>query len=197
MSIRDAFEVYSTYIALKSHFTSSYDYIAYGGKVSVTPASYEKRRDKYFFQKLSARRDWFEFLLANMIQDPTRWIGDIVRSDECETIYRQFNKRVQSLTYNFKSEVGQLDQNFNSNFIVVDGQHPPILRKFLKDEISPETLIILDDLTGCFKHWNNHIGQDFIWSDIYRMCAKYKPFLAEIYDREKMRLIVANVFQDV
>ena len=47
------FECYSTYTALKLHFTSDYDYFKYNGKCNVTLSSFNKRKEKFFFKKLS------------------------------------------------------------------------------------------------------------------------------------------------
>ena len=61
------FEVYTKYIALKNHFSQErYDYFTYGGKVRAKESSFEIRKDKYFFYKLSKHKDIENFLLANI-----------------------------------------------------------------------------------------------------------------------------------
>ena len=47
------FDVFKTYLAVKNHFTSDYDYHKYGGRVTAKLESFTKRSDRYFFHKLS------------------------------------------------------------------------------------------------------------------------------------------------
>ena len=51
------FESYKTFLAVKSHFTTSYDYIKYNGKVNATQSSFEVRKDKYQYYKLSKQKE--------------------------------------------------------------------------------------------------------------------------------------------
>ena len=51
--MNDPFESYKLYNALKLHFESKYDAVKYNYKTSVTPNSFFKRKDKYFFAKLA------------------------------------------------------------------------------------------------------------------------------------------------
>ena len=42
----DDYNLFKTYIAMKSHFTTeAYDYMKYGGKVSISETAYQKRKD--------------------------------------------------------------------------------------------------------------------------------------------------------
>ena len=57
----DPFEVYKLYNALKLHFEQdSYDAIKYNFKSNVTPQSFFKRKDKFFFAKLAKTYDFFD-----------------------------------------------------------------------------------------------------------------------------------------
>ena len=48
------FEAYKLYTAIKNHFTTeSYDYFKYNGKVRASEHTFETRKDKYMFYKLS------------------------------------------------------------------------------------------------------------------------------------------------
>ena len=50
------FDVYKTYLAVKLHFASdTYDYYKYDGKVNAKLDTFTKRKDRYFFHKLSTR----------------------------------------------------------------------------------------------------------------------------------------------
>ena len=46
MNISEGINAYKTYLAIKQHFTSNYDYKKYNGKVKATEESFLKRRDR-------------------------------------------------------------------------------------------------------------------------------------------------------
>jgi hypothetical protein len=188
---KDAYEMYIYYLALKRHFTSSYDYHKYNGKINASITSFETRKDKFFFYKLSKRNDAKDFILANMVNDPKIWIGDIV-GEEGEKVFTEWTKKQQSLSYVFKTELGKLDEDFDSNLITKDGQHPKLLRLHTTGNISQETLIIIDDLTNVFSYWSKKVLDKIIFPDILNRCNKYKPFLN--YDKTKMKNILVAQF---
>jgi hypothetical protein len=188
---KDAYEMYVYYLALKRHFTSSYDYHKYNGKINASITSFETRKDKFFFYKLSKRSDAKDFILANMVNDPKIWIGDIV-GEEGEKVFTEWTKKQQSLSYVFKTELGKLDEDFDSNLITKDGQHPKLLRLHTSGNISQETLIIIDDLTNVFSYWSKKVLDKIIFPDILNRCNKYKPFLN--YDKTKMKNILVAQF---
>ena len=188
---RDAYEMYVYYLALKRHFTSSYDYHKYNGKINASITSFETRKDKFFFYKLSKRSDAKDFILSNMVNNPKIWIGDML-SDNGEQVFTEWTRRQQSLSYIFKSELGMLDEDFDSNLITKDGQHPKLLRLHTSGNISKETLIIIDDLTNVFSYWSKKILDNIIFPDILNICSKYKPFLN--YDKSKMKQILVAQF---
>ena len=50
-------ETYKTYISLKNHFTQpKYDYTKYGGKVKASEKAFYKRKDRFWFEKLSRQK---------------------------------------------------------------------------------------------------------------------------------------------
>ena len=79
------FDVYKTYLAVKLHFASdTYDYYKYGGKVNAKLDTFTKRKDRYFFHKLStkyAETDILDFFVANFLSDSKRWIGNLLAND--------------------------------------------------------------------------------------------------------------------
>jgi hypothetical protein len=189
------FEVYKLYLALKQHFTrDSYSFFKYNGKVSASVNSFENRRDKFYFDKLSKHRDPQSFILANLINDPSIWIGELVTNDASERRYKDWLKRNQALSYNFRCEMELLEPNFDDNFRMEAGGHPPLLKKYLGGQVSLESLIILLHITKAFGRWNNSLEYDPIWKDIRRKIIKYQPFMK--YDASKFRKIVVEKFSE-
>ena len=51
------FECYKTYVAMKQHFTKDkYDYFKYGGKSRASATSFNNRKDRYFFERMSRKK---------------------------------------------------------------------------------------------------------------------------------------------
>jgi len=176
------FDAYKTYLALKNHFTKSkYDYKLYCGKSRVSLQSFYKRRDRFFFEKISRQRSEKEiedFFVSNfaLCNDPeTLWIGEIIK--EGEGRYKEWQKRVQSLSYFFKQESESLfeENKFNDIFDCSKG-HPVILKKFLIGEISLETMIIYDRIFDYIKNFDKKL-KDPVWETVSFRIKKYSPFL--------------------
>lgn len=190
----DAFDTYKLYLALKSHFTSkTYDYFKYGGRTKASKLTFEKRHDKYFFHKLSKRKDVLGFLVANFVYNANKWAGDLLQNSDSEECYVRYQRYRESLTYQFTNDLDKLDITFDNNVVVTDGQHPKLLKLVLQREINIETLIILEDIVSFMRYWNKNIQDTVVWPDIYLRCKKYKPFLE--FDRDKLKKIVLDKFQ--
>ena len=177
------FDCYKTYLALKNHFTKdNYDYHKYCGKTRASLDSFYKRKDRFWFEKISRQKNDKEvenFFVANFVScdDPqSLWIGEIMR--EGEGRYTQWMRRVQSLTYVFKEEVETVltGKNFDSMFEIVDHRHPKILKEHLQGRLSLETLLILDKILGYKNQFDKKLD-DPIWKFVSQKLKKYSPFL--------------------
>ena len=107
------FETYQHYLSLKNHFTNpKYDFFRYGAKTRATVTSFNKRKDKYWFEKTSRKysdKEIVEFLVANFVavDNPQNlWIGEIINSGDRK--YSDWKQRQQSLTYQFKEQSEKL-----------------------------------------------------------------------------------------
>lgn len=189
------YEAYKLYVALKNHFNSdTYDFFRYGGKTRANIKSFEIRNDKYFFAKLAKHKDTERYIVANIIEDnPNVWVGDLANEQAAEDNYKRWLARQESLTYNFQNDLDKLDPVYNANLVVEGSNHPLLLKMYIQKKVSIETLVVLDDLCGFFRHWNKKIEEDIIWPMVYKKCKKYKPFLR--YDKDKLKQIVVDKFQ--
>jgi hypothetical protein len=190
----EAFEAYKKYLAIKSHFTRrDYDYFKYNGKVKATFPTFEKRKDRYFFFKLAKQKNVEQFLVASFIElGENVWVGDLLESMATSNAYVSWLKRQEALTYTFKNDLDKLDEDFNSNLKVVDGQHPNLLKLLLQREICIETVVILNDLANFTDYWGENICDTVVWPDICNKIHKYLPFIK--YDKEKYRNLVLEKF---
>jgi hypothetical protein len=185
------FETYVMYLAIKAHFSSTYDYHKYGGKMRVTQSSFESRKDKYMFYKLSKRDNIEEYLVANLFEKPTMWVGDLF-DPACVTRCTEYMKRKQALSYTFRNDLDALLDNFDENFKVVKGEYPYLLKLLVQKKISYESFIILNDCVGFFGHWNKHINDPVQWPQLANKCRKLFPFLS--YDKDKYVAMIKQKF---
>lgn len=190
-----SFDCYKEYLALKQHFTKpAFDYHKYNGKVNARVESFDRRKDKMFFQKLAKHPDVHNFLLANLSYNEKLWIRDLAYGDDAERIYKDWLKKQQSLSYVFKQELSRLGDNFNDLFICKDNEHPLLMKKFLGNEVSLETLCILLKITKAKSAWDRNMQYDPIWDSLSTKVDKYTPFIN--FDHDKLKKIVIDHFSE-
>jgi len=182
------FDVYRTYLAMKLHFSNpKYDFFQYDGKVSAKEETYQQRSDFYFFESLArklSRTEVLEYLLSSFIlsDDPSKvWIGDIKRSGKDK--WTTWQKNNHSLKYEFFRGIDMIIDymdrrkcTFNDMFRTDDG-HPPVLKMYIRGEITLETLIILDMVLGFMLVWDGKLN-DSLWRSLSFKIRKYKPFMS-------------------
>jgi len=197
--VAEGFDAYKTYLALKRHFTSDYDYFKYNGKVRAGVESFLKRNDKFFFRKLAKKYDEKElvdFFVSNFIVSDN-WIGNLI-SQESEDNYVRFKKRRESLSYHFDTELRWLvdhcrdhDLELNKLLLVENNNHPLLLKLLLQKKISIDTIIIMDSVLNFLHHWGKNLD-DIVWEEKKRLIIKYNKFLT--YDpfvyRKKLKEII-------
>jgi len=176
------FETYQHYLSLKNHFTNpKYDFFKYGAKTRASVTSFNKRKDKYWFEKTSRKYsdgEVVDFLVSNFVaaDNPQNiWIGEIINSGE--RTYADWKKRKQSSTYLFKEQSEELlsSKELESVFDCSKG-HPPILKKFLGGNLSLENLIIYDIIFEFRERFDKKLD-DPVWETVSLKIQKYKPFL--------------------
>ena len=177
------FDAYKQYLSLKNHFTKEkYDYHKYCGKSRATVQSFYKRKDRFWFEKLTRNKsdqEVIEFFVSNFITctDPGKlWIGEMIR--EGDGRYTNWKKRTQSLSYLFKEETNEIfsDGNFDSMFSMNGSSHPQILKEYLRENISIETMVILDKILAFRQEFDEKL-QDPVWQTVSMRMKKYSPFL--------------------
>ena len=197
--VNEGFDAYKTFRALKQHFTSSYDYFKYNGKVKAKIESFLKRKDKFFFRKLQkkySKDELVEFFVSNFIINGDNWIGSLV-SQESEDNYATWRKNKESISYNYSNELSLLydyclsnDISCNQLVLVEDCNHPILLRLLLQNKISLETVIILDDILRFTRYWNAKLD-DIIWDEKKRLIYKYRSFIQ--YDLDKCKKLTKEI----
>ena len=176
------FETYQHYLSLKNHFTNpKYDFFKYGAKTRASVASFNKRKDRYWFEKTSRKysdKEVVDFLVSNFISadNPQNlWIGEIINSGE--RTYQEWMRRQQSLTYLFKEQSNELLLETKlEDALNCSRGHPPILKKFLSGQLSLETLTIYEKIFHFSKDFDKKL-LDPVWETVSLKIKKYTPFI--------------------
>lgn len=176
------FETYQHYLSLKNHFTNpKYDFFKYGAKTRASVASFNKRRDKYWFEKTSRKysdKEIVDFLVSNFVASDTPgnlWIGEIINSGERN--YAEWMKRQQSLSYLYKEQMQEFfSENKLEDAFNCSKGHPPILKKFLGGDVSIESLAICEKVFSFRENFDKKLD-DPVWETVSLKLKKYLPFL--------------------
>ena len=188
----DSFKTYIDYLALKRHFTNdNYDYQKYNGKIKASFDKFQTRNDAFFFYKLSKKPERHHLLLSNIVKNPNIWVRELCE-ENAETIYLDWKRKIDGLTYQFNLDLSKLKDDYKTNYVIDNGQHPYLMSLFLQKQISLETFSILTNMSNVFTYWEKEIVDKFISRDIIKLSKKYYPFL-EI-DNKKFQEVVKKRF---
>ena len=192
----NGFEVYKIYLAVKLHFTSkarSYDFHRHLGKTTARLETFTKRRDRYFFHKLSKSYNSntiVDYFVSNFVTNTNLWVGDIIGKTGDDN-YKQWSKKIEALHYYYEQDIDYIleqDYKFDDLFKSVNGQHPPILKMFLSKRINFETVLILDEILSFTKQLNKNINEKVLWPKLYDRMIRYRAFLNYNLTKYKMTL---------
>jgi len=203
MTENTGFEAYRLWNALKLHFTSdSYDYFKYNGKTNVSKNTFMTNKSKYHFYKLSRKYSMEElkdFYVANFIVGKGDWVGELTQDGDEN--YTKWQKRIQSLTYNFENDIIYLLDKYGIEreeiFRVDRGNYPKLLEEVIHGKVMWETLIILNNNVNFVEtHWTPRIEDDIIWPTHHRLITKYTPFIQ--YDKQKfLKILKEKIAENV
>lgn len=186
-------DVYRIYVAIKTHFTTDkYDFVAFNGKTKyISQSTYNKRKDKYFFEQLSVRYrndEIVPFFISNFLVNEKMWIGDM--QDEGRDIFLEWKKRWSSLYYNYTQDVGNIIDFVVKNELSMvdiftgDGSKHPIILKFLQQKmVSLETVVILNKIINFIPSLEKHYSDDLILGSLIQKVKKYSSFFKEDYKK--------------
>lgn len=171
--------VFAEYQAVFKHFTTTYDYIKYQGKLSSGLIdSYDTRREKYIFEKIGrkmdSRMEAFEFCVANFATGNTKWLyGDFAASN---AVYTNWKKYFGSFTYIFGCEqkilMNLLDaakSGFN-DYVQTDDAYDDMISR-----LSKESICVLDNRFNFLKIWQDKYSKDPLKKRKIGELIKYKP----------------------
>lgn len=192
-----AFETYKLFMAVKLHMTTDrYDVFESNGRVSGTRATFEKRNDRFLFEKIGRKfsqpRELIEYFVSNFAYGN----NSVIYSGESDDYFEQWNLRKQSRTHLFKTQLEQIKLHLEVNKLKyedlfrIDNNVPELLNLYVGGYVHLETVVILNEFENFLPQWEPLI---MIWGDQLRILNKIKKFVK--YDKTKIELIY-NTFKE-
>ena len=190
-----AYDCYREYLALKQHFTKpGYDYTKFNGKVRASVQSFDRRKDKLYFQKLAKHEDPRGLIVSNLVRDPKVWVKELAYGDLAEKTFREWQRRGQSMSYVLRQELQRLGEDLDKALSCAGG-HPPLMRECMAGRVSIEVVVIVTGLTGCMGYWRSRLSGDPVAEGEMDRVEKLRPFV--VYDADKCKKIVIDHFSGV
>ena len=195
-------KAYSIYSSIKLHFTQeSYDAFRYNFKTNVRAATFERRKDRYFFEKIARRYpnedDLKLFFVDNIVSDKV-WIGDMD-----DTIHEKRNAYRQALNYNFEKEIKIIREEAYKYNLDFDGVCKAnsnktdnlLLNLYMSQKISADTFVIIDHLVSFIKSLRSELKDPLgIVESTLLILSKYQkfsiPLMAVNENKYRKRLIL-------
>lgn len=166
------------YYSIKLHFNDEkYDAITYNFQTNrkIILESYI-----YIFDKLDKKykKELLYFYVSNFLIDSKIWINELL-SDECETIYKNWKAKNESLTYHFKNDILNIlnDHDDLNSVLLFKNKYPELLVRVFQEKTSIETLLMMNSSLKFLGNWNNKLKDDIVWEPFYLKCRKYYRFL--------------------
>lgn len=178
-------------MAIKLHFTTDgYDVFKADGRVSGTRATFEKRNDRFLFDKIGRKfdqpRDLIDYFVANFAYGNK----SVIYSSESSDYHDLWIKRKESRTHIFKMQMSTIQQHLEKNnlryedLFNIDNNVPELLSLYVGDHVHLETMVILDEFENFLPQWE---PLALLWSDQLRIISKTKKFVK--FDQSKIQLI--------
>lgn len=187
----DAFQAFKFATAVKLHLTTDrYDVFESNGRVSGSRATFEKRNDRFLFDKLGRRFDTPRELIEYLVSNIAYGNKNVVYSSESDEYFDIWQKRKESRTYTFKQQLEYIAKHLESSNLTYDDlfkiedNAPELLKLYVGGHIHLETMVILDDFENFLPTWEPMM---LVWGDQLRVLKKIKKFVK--YDKDKIELI--------
>ena len=196
-----ALEAYKLFHSIKLHFTrQSFDF--FKSRVKISEKTFLSRRDKFAFYRLAKEYDRDQFIaltLANILKNDSLWSMNLLEPEASDNLV-EYQKRLESITYNFKQDLKKLldwshdNDVFLERVFIPGDSYPPLLTMVMRNEISMETFVILNGIIDFLPMWKRKIKDEIIWPKFAIKCEKYAPFVLQRVDLKNLKKIVKSEF---
>jgi len=200
----DGFKAYKYYIAVKLHYTKdSFDVFKNRGNLKGTREAFNARNDRMMFDKLARKypvdKDLIQYYVANFAYGND---AAVYSFDDAESNLLEWNRRKQSITKIFQDDCNKIILDACKNKIksgavlnLTNKGYCSILKLFLGNQITLETIRIIDDMLPVLHSWKQNESMLLLWENEIRRIEKSKGFVT--YDRDKIVKVFNNFMDDL
>jgi len=186
----NGYQAFCIYNSIKLHFSrENYDAFKYNFRTSIKQSSFEKRRDRYFFEKIARRypndSDLKLFMVDNIIAENV-WIGDME-----DSIHSRRDSHRQALFYNFEKEVKLISEIAYKYKLSFDGvcranstkTDNLLLNLYISQQISLDTVVIIDHFVSFVKSLKQQLSDPLgLTQSTLLTLSKYKDFILPLIE---------------
>ena len=200
----DGFKAYKYYIAVKLHYTKdSFDVFKNRGNLKGTRDAFNARNDRMMFEKLARKypvdKELIQYYVANFAYGND---AAVYSFEEAESNLLEWNRRKQSITKIFQDDFNKIILDACKNKLkpdailnLTDKGYCSILKLFLGNQITLETVRIIDDLLPVIHTWKQNESMLLLWENEIRRIEKSKGFVS--YDRDKIVKVFNNFMEEL
>lgn len=171
---RQGYEAYKLYLALQRHFSTSYDFEKYNGKVNASVEAYQKRNDMFSFEKLTKiipNDQLLDFYVCHFIVNPKCWIRNMSKMN-----YERYQSKLKNFATTFKEDLYVVKQYEPSELMKVGKDIPKIHQLAINNKISIETLIAMDQFFPFIDKHSEEVSIPFVFPDHISLLQNYRTF---------------------
>lgn len=191
------------YSAVKFHFGYTWEISKYGVNFNISDLKYNTRKDRAIFERISLKytsEQIYMLFLSNALEDNLGYVGDALTEEGTE-IFVAFKTKVNGIDFTFSNDVKNIcnyciSNNMNiKNLFDCTGDHPLLIKMYLKKYICIETILILNSFMNFVNKFDEHIA-DPLWEDISGKIKKYENISSinkELARDKTLKIIKLNV----
>lgn len=194
----DGKSVYILYLQLKNHFNGRKCVIKSNWHMNVSDSAYARRKDKFFFQRLSEKftlKQLCLIFISNLIANQDAWIGEISDSDPL-SFYTMYITRLRSVKERYEDDIKSIYyfakkievKSLNEIFCYNESHQTSYIFKLLQSGvISFESFIMLDSFLGIIEKHDKY--DNIIWSSYSTRLKAYRKLFLVDSDESKETFI--------
>lgn len=195
----DGFRAFKYFQAIKLHFTSErYDAIEMNGRVSGSRETFDKRRDRGLFEKLSRKFDTDKELIQFLIANFAYGHRNVVYSSESDSYYDLWMKRKESISRVFETDLYGIISHMEKNklpgesLFSIDTGMPELLSLYIGGFVTLETMVILQSFDDYLSKWEPII---MLWHDHFLVIKKSSRFVK--FKKDRVQSIYDNFMEEL
>ena len=174
---RDGYECYKMYLAVQRHFSTTYDYVKYNGKVNASKEAYSKRNDMYAFEKLTKliqKDEQMDFFVCHFIENPKMWIRNMSKQN-----YELYKAKMKNFPQKFEEDLQYLSTYKPAELMAVANDIPVIHKLCINKKVDVETLIAMDHFFPFIDKHYEEVKVPIVFPDHIELLRNYRPFFVK------------------